>query len=58
MPGELNIEERLIHEIELCKNGKPEPEVYRLDISGVKEQLSRKKKRNDELLDQSKFQRL
>lgn len=58
MPGELNIEERLVHEIELCKNGKPEPEVYRLDISGVKEQLSKKKKRADELLDQSKFQRL
>jgi len=44
MPGELNIEQRLLSEIELCKNGKPEPEVYRLDISGVKEQWSRKKK--------------
>lgn len=58
MEGELNIESRLAHEIELCKNGKPEPEVYRLDISGVKEQLSRKKKRRTEPLDPSKFVRL
>lgn len=45
MPGEIDLENRLKNEIELCRGGKPEPEVYRLDISGVKEQLSRKKKR-------------
>jgi hypothetical protein len=58
MQGELNIESRLAQEIELCKNGKPEPEVYRLDISGVKEQLSRKQKRRSVHLDPAKFQRL
>jgi hypothetical protein len=58
LPGELDLENRLKLEIEKCKNGKPEPEVYRLDISGVKEQLSRKKKRTDELNDYSKFVRL
>jgi hypothetical protein len=58
MPGDLDLENRLKNEIELCKNGKPEPEVYRLDISGVKEQLSRKKKRHSGPIDHNKFVRL
>jgi len=38
------------------ENGKPEPELYRLDIMGVKEQLSAKQKRRDfSTVDESKF---
>jgi hypothetical protein len=47
MAGELDLENRLKQEIELCKNGKREPEVYRADIDSVKSQMSRKKKRAD-----------
>jgi hypothetical protein len=47
MSGELDLENRLAAEILKCQNGKPEPELYRLDISGVKEQLSQKQKRRD-----------
>lgn len=56
MQGDLNLEKRLAAEIQLCQQGKPEPELYRLDISGVKEQLSRKQKRRDfENYNQAKF---
>jgi hypothetical protein len=58
MPGSLDLENRLKQEIELCKNGKPEPEVYRMDIYGVKDQLSRKKKRTHGPVDHNKFIRL
>lgn len=58
MPGDLDLENRLKCEIELCKQGKPEPEVYRLDISGVKEQLSRKKKRHSQPAEHNKSMRL
>jgi len=58
MEGELDLENRLRKEIELCKNGKPEPEVYRLDIAGVKNQLSRKKKRASGMVEHNKFVRL
>lgn len=54
MSGELDLENRLKKEIELCKNGKPEPEVYRADIDVVKAQMSRKKKRGEELQDSNK----
>lgn len=59
MEGPLDLENRLAAEVQKCKDGKPEPEVYRLDISGVKEQLSSKqKRRNLENVDQSKFIKL
>lgn len=59
MEGELDMEKRLAAEIEKCKNGKPEPELYRLDIMGVKEQLSTKQKRRDiSSADPSKFIKL
>lgn len=56
MEGELDLENRLAAEILKCQNGKPEPELYRLDIMGVKEQLSNKQKRRDfSTVDDSKF---
>jgi hypothetical protein len=58
LPGDLDLENRLKHEIELCKNGKQEPEVYRLNIADVKHQLSRKKKRHCEPVEHNKFVRL
>ncbi|MGL5112703.1 MAG: hypothetical protein ACRC6O_08705 [Flavobacterium sp.] len=59
MDGDLDIENRLAAEIQKCQQGKPEPELYRLDISGVKEQLSKKQKRRDILnADPSKFIKL
>jgi len=59
MEGELDLEKRLASEIEKCKQGKPEPELYRLDISGVKEQLSAKQKRRTlEDVERSKFVKL
>jgi hypothetical protein len=33
--GEFNLEQRLRQNIEECKNGKPEPRVYRLDTKEV-----------------------
>lgn len=45
MDGAIDLENRLKREIELCKLGKPEPEVYRLNIVDTKDQMSRKKKR-------------
>jgi len=59
MKGELDLENRLACEIKLCQEGKPEPELYRLDISGVKEQLSNKHKRRNAIdVDQTKFIKL
>jgi len=59
MDGELDLENRLAAEILKCQNGKPEPELYRLDIMGVKEQLSNKQKRRDiSAADSSKFIKL
>lgn len=56
MDGDLDLENRLAAEIQKCQNGKPEPELYRLDIMGVKEQLSAKQKRRDfSTVDESKF---
>lgn len=57
MDGELNLEERLKNEIELCKNGKPEPELYRAPIYEVKSLLSKKNKPAREL-DPNKVMRL
>jgi len=45
MTGSIDLENRLKCEIALCQNGKPEPEVYRLNIVDTKDQMSRKKKR-------------
>jgi hypothetical protein len=58
MPGDLDLENRLANEIELCKNGKPEPEVYRLNIADTKDQLSRKVKRRGGSVEHNKFIRL
>jgi hypothetical protein len=59
MYGDLDLENRLAAEIKKCQEGKPEPEVYRLDISGVKEQLSLKHKRRNVIdVDPSKFIRI
>jgi hypothetical protein len=59
MPGPLDLEKRLGIEIMKCQQGKPEPELYRADISQVKEKLQNKQKRRDiENADPSKFIRL
>jgi hypothetical protein len=59
MDGPLDLENRLAREVQKCKDGKPEPELYRLDIMGVKEQLSIKHKRRTlEGVDKSKFIKL
>jgi hypothetical protein len=59
MPGELDLEKRLGVEIMKCQQGKPEPELYRADISAVKEKLQNKqKRRNLQNADPSKFIRL
>lgn len=59
MEGSIDLEKRLAAEVEKCKNGWPEPEVYRLDISGVKEQLSMKQKRRTlDDVDPNKFIKL
>lgn len=56
MPGPMDLENRLKREIELCKAGKPEPEVYRLNIVDTKDQMSRKKKRGGRPNEQNKRQ--
>lgn len=59
MSGPLDLEKRLDIEIKKCREGKPEPELYRADISAVKEILSNKQKRRDlASVDQSKFIKL
>lgn len=58
MEGSLDLENRLQAAIQECKLGKPEPEVYRLDIWGVKEILAKKKKRETEPVDPSKYVKL
>lgn len=59
MPGSLDLENRLKCEIQKCQEGMPEPELYRLDISGVKEQLQNKHKRRHAVdVDPSKFIKL
>lgn len=55
----LDLENRLAREIKLCQEGKPEPELYRLCISDVKEQLREKQKRRRvETVDPNKFIKL
>lgn len=59
MDGDLDLENRLKCEIQKCQEGKPEPELYRLDIMGVKEQLSLKHKRRNAIgVDPNKFIKL
>lgn len=59
MNGNLDLENRLACEIKLCQEGKPEPELYRLCISDVKEQLAAKQKRRRvETVDPNKFIKL
>lgn len=43
--GELDLDRRLQEEIEACKNGKPEPILYRASISDV--QMMRKRQRSE-----------
>ena len=40
--GQLDLSNRLQKNIEECKNGKPEPRVYRLDIKQVVELFKEK----------------
>jgi hypothetical protein len=59
MEGPLDLENRLACEVKKCQEGKPEPELYRLDIMGVKEQLSIKQKRRTiDNVDPNKFIKL
>lgn len=59
MKGPLDLQNRLQCEIQKCQQGMPEPELYRLDISGVKEQLQTKHKRRHAIdVDPSKFIKL
>ena len=56
--GSLDLEKRLNVEIEKCKAGKPEPEVYRSTIEGVSQIWSRKQKRISDEDRSNKFIRL
>lgn len=53
--GSLDLEKRLQNEIEACKNGKPEPEVYRADLETVISNWSKKQKRLEEAERSNKF---